>query len=251
MLYRRATYKIVPNQYEPFTRFFHEYVLPIQLAHGVRLAGHYTTLDHTEVVTIWEYDSYEDYLVIDRKINESTLYKKSLKAERLYHHLQEDFLEEGGGYHLQKHIVSVSGCFVNEKGEVLLVQNEHRPDTYEMPGGRLENNESLEEAIKREVLEETGVFVKVEGITGVYHNMTLGVVCIVFKGTYHSGEIRPQPGETKNAVFQKMTDENRRQWITREHFLIRLEDALKNEGAAVESYYVKPYTLVHRLESYQ
>ncbi|UOQ95758.1 NUDIX hydrolase [Halobacillus shinanisalinarum] len=105
--------------------------------------------------------------------------------------------------------------------------------------------------MKREVLEETGALVTVEGITGVYHNMTLSVVCIVFKGTHHSGEIRPQPGETRDVVFQKMTDENMRQWVTREHFLIRLQDALENEGAAVESYYVKPYTLVHRIESYK
>ncbi|UOQ92610.1 NIPSNAP family protein [Halobacillus shinanisalinarum] len=134
MFYRRATYKIAPNQYEPWTRFFHEYVLPNQLAHGARLAGRYTTLDHTEVVTIWEYDNYKDYLLVDRKVKESAIYKKALQVEPLYHHLKEDFLEEGGDYHLQKHIVSVSGCFFNEKGEVLLVQNEHRPDTYEMPG---------------------------------------------------------------------------------------------------------------------
>ncbi len=54
-------------------------------------------------------------------------------------------------------------------------------DHWEPPGGVLELGESFEDGVRREVLEETGVPVAVERLTGVY-NMPRAVVAPVFRG---------------------------------------------------------------------
>lgn len=50
---------------------------------------------------------------------------------------------------------------VNSKNEILLGYSHH---TYQFPGGHVENGESLTQTLKREMLEETGIDVKVENI---------------------------------------------------------------------------------------
>ena len=49
--------------------------------------------------------------------------------------------------------------------KVLIVKREseddYKPDEYDLPGGRLEFGESPEEALKREVLEETGLEIEI------------------------------------------------------------------------------------------
>ena len=79
-----------------------------------------------------------------------------------------------------KHSVSVAGIVVDDQDRVLVVQrrdNRH----WEPPGGVLELDETPEEGVVREVREETGLEVSVERLTGVYKNMTRGVVALAFK----------------------------------------------------------------------
>ncbi|MCA1709066.1 MAG: NUDIX domain-containing protein, partial [Actinobacteria bacterium] len=62
---------------------------------------------------------------------------------------------------------------------------------WEPPGGILELGEQFEDGVRREVLEETGLDVHVDRLTGVYKNLSLslGVVALVFRctplGTVH------------------------------------------------------------------
>ncbi|TGB04012.1 NUDIX domain-containing protein [Halobacillus salinus] len=253
MIYQRRVYKIEPEQYEKFTQYFHEFILPSQLGHGARIVGRFTTRNRDEVTSIWEYDSYDHYEAIERKVRQSDLFQRAQKRKEelcpFAVEKQVDFIEATGDYHFPKHIVSVAACITNEDGEVLLVKNEHRNDTYEIPGGRMEKGETLEEAVKREVLEETGIEANITGITGVYQNLTIGVVCIVFKGEYVSGIPTIQPGETQEVFFEKVTEDNMSTLLTREHFKVRLMDALQSKAVSLESYYVKPYQVIYRLEN--
>lgn len=54
-------------------------------------------------------------------------------------------------------------------------------------GSVLELGETFEQGVQCEVLEETGIHVRVERLTGVYKNMKLGVVALVFRCTPISG----------------------------------------------------------------
>lgn len=65
--------------------------------------------------------------------------------------------------------VCAVGAIVLEKGEILLVRRDREParGLWSLPGGRVEWGESLREACAREVREETGCDVDVEGLAGI------------------------------------------------------------------------------------
>ncbi|WP_327655998.1 NUDIX hydrolase [Streptomyces sp. NBC_00483] len=77
------------------------------------------------------------------------------------------------------HSVSVAGVVVRDDGRVLVIRRADN-GTWEPPGGVLELDERPEDGAVREVLEETGIQVSVERLTGVYKNMSRGVVALVF-----------------------------------------------------------------------
>jgi 8-oxo-dGTP diphosphatase len=126
-----------------------------------------------------------------------------------------------------RHSVSVAGIVVDDEGRVLAIRRRDN-DHWEAPGGVLELNESFEDGVCREILEETGVTVKVERLTGVYKNMSRGVVALVFRCRPLRGQPRPtdEAGEVR--------------WITRDEaaslmspaFAVRVLDAFE-ESAAV------------------
>jgi 8-oxo-dGTP diphosphatase len=79
-----------------------------------------------------------------------------------------------------RHSVSVAGIVVNDEGKVLVIRRRDNGH-WEPPGGVLETGETIEEGVRREVLEETGMSVKVELLTGIYKNMRRGIVALVYK----------------------------------------------------------------------
>jgi ADP-ribose pyrophosphatase YjhB (NUDIX family) len=64
-------------------------------------------------------------------------------------------------------VVAVTAVVVDGDGRVLLIR---RSDSglYAVPGGALELGETLTGAVRREVMEETGIAVEVRGLVGVY-----------------------------------------------------------------------------------
>ncbi len=65
--------------------------------------------------------------------------------------------------------VGVSAVVFNTSGCILLIKRNKAPalGLWSIPGGRHEAGESLQEACKREVFEETGLTVDVQGILAV------------------------------------------------------------------------------------
>jgi len=61
------------------------------------------------------------------------------------------------------------GAIVLDRGELLLVQRDHAPalGQWSLPGGRVDWGETLREAVAREVREETGIDIEVEGLAGI------------------------------------------------------------------------------------
>ena len=68
-----------------------------------------------------------------------------------------------------KHIVSAATIVVNEQNELLLIRGPQRG--WEMPGGQVEEGESLEEAAIRETKEESGIDVEIIKFCGIYQNV--------------------------------------------------------------------------------
>lgn len=66
-------------------------------------------------------------------------------------------------------LVGVGAVIVDDQGRVLLVQRKNEPAEghWTLPGGLLELGEPLMEGVKREILEETGLFVQPEAIVEV------------------------------------------------------------------------------------
>lgn len=80
---------------------------------------------------------------------------------------------------LPRHVVGVAGVVVNEAGRALTVRR-RSPPRWEAPGGALEPGETIEDGLRREIDEETGLAVEPVRLTGVYQNMALGPVALVF-----------------------------------------------------------------------
>lgn len=120
-----------------------------------------------------------------------------------------------------RHSVSVAAVVTNDDGRVLVVQRRDNGD-WQIPGGVLERDESIHAGLIREVSEETGLSVKADRLTGVYKNLRLGVIALVFRARVVGGTASPT--EESAAVEWWSTDE-----VTArmgETFAVRVLDAL-------------------------
>jgi 8-oxo-dGTP diphosphatase len=87
-----------------------------------------------------------------------------------------------------RHSVSVAAVVTDDQGRALLIQRRDNR-RWEAPGGVLELAESIHDGLRREVREETGLDVEPAALTGVYKNMNLGVVNLVFRCTVLGGRL--------------------------------------------------------------
>lgn len=93
------------------------------------------------------------------------------------------------------HLVSVAALVTNAKGEILLVKSPWRG--WEYPGGLIEPGESFQEALHREVLEESGVEIEITGFVGICKNVERNIVNIDFVAKYVAGELRTSEESTE------------------------------------------------------
>src|SRR3954454_5024657 len=89
-----------------------------------------------------------------------------------------------------RHSVSVAGAVVRSDGKLLMIRRRDN-GRWEPPGGVLELEETVEAGVAREILEETGISVEVERLTGVYKNMPRGIVALFFRCRPFEGEAGP------------------------------------------------------------
>jgi 8-oxo-dGTP diphosphatase len=123
---------------------------------------------------------------------------------------------------LPRHSVSAGAAVVREDGRMLAIK---RADNGEwvLPGGIVELDEDPRDTVRREVLEETGITVEPGQLTGVYKNMRLGVVSLVFRCSPLSGAAQPTAEATEVAWLDSAQVTGR----MAEAFAIRLIDALE------------------------
>lgn len=96
------------------------------------------------------------------------------------------------------HIVAVGGLIENEEGKILMVKSPDRG--WEIPGGQVEAGETITDALKREVKEETGIDIEVGDLKAVHSNISKrvqpdgispigSIVSFGFTGKAVSGEL--------------------------------------------------------------
>ncbi|MEE1668004.1 NUDIX domain-containing protein [Streptomyces sp. WAC07094] len=129
------------------------------------------------------------------------------------------------------HSVSVAGVVVREDGRLLAIRRADN-GTWELPGGVLELNETPEAGVAREVLEETGIHVEVDELTGVYKNTTRGIVALVFRCKPSGGTERTS---TESTAVEWLTPDEVSERMA-EVFAVRLLDALDGHGPHVRSH---------------
>ncbi|WP_204801718.1 NUDIX hydrolase [Mycobacterium riyadhense] len=121
-----------------------------------------------------------------------------------------------------KHSVSVAGIVIRDDGRVLVIKRDDNGH-WEAPGGVLELDESFEAGVRREVLEETGIEVTVERLTGVYKNLTHGIVALVYRCRPAGGE----PHATEEACEIRWMTKNEVQSAMVPAFGVRVLDAFE------------------------
>lgn len=94
------------------------------------------------------------------------------------------------------YIISVYAVIRNDKGKFLFLKRSEdsttNPGKWDLPGGKLEREEILEEAVVREVWEETGVTIVPGEIAG-YINFELPekkVIALVYDGGYIISDVK-------------------------------------------------------------
>ncbi len=130
-----------------------------------------------------------------------------------------------GTFTTPRHSVSVAGVVVNEDGRILAICRRDNGQ-WQAPGGVLELQETFEQGVRREVLEETGVAVEVDRLTGVYKNLRLGVVALVFRCRPIAGAPR---STAESSEVRWLTESDVRQNMS-PAFAVRVTDALADHA---------------------
>ena len=101
------------------------------------------------------------------------------------------------------HFVSVAGLVTNNNGEILLIKSPKRGREY--PGGMVEPGESFQEALLREVKEESGIDVEITGFIGLCKNIEKDVVNIDFACKAVGGQLTTSD-ESSEVLWVKRED---------------------------------------------
>lgn len=97
-------------------------------------------------------------------------------------------------------------------GKILIAKRkagEHLANMWEFPGGKIEDGETPEECLKRELKEELGIEVQVGGLFGesIYHYEYGSIQLLGYWTTLVSGEIQPKVHEEVKWVTSEEFDQ--------------------------------------------
>jgi 8-oxo-dGTP diphosphatase len=100
--------------------------------------------------------------------------------------------------------VGVTGAVVQDS-KVLFVRRNYEPNkgTWTLPGGYANHDETLDEAVRRELREETGIEILVQDIIGVRtrYSDDSGAVLVIFRASVERGVLKADNYEISAAEF--------------------------------------------------
>ncbi|MBA4543677.1 MULTISPECIES: NUDIX hydrolase [Thermoactinomyces] len=86
-----------------------------------------------------------------------------------------------------KHVLAAYAVVLNYDAEILLVKHPKRG--WELPGGLVEEKESIRLSVIRQVKEETGIHIKLVKYCGIFQNPRSGICNFLFRGKPIGGRI--------------------------------------------------------------
>ncbi|SRR5579875_106393 len=100
-----------------------------------------------------------------------------------------------------KFMIGVSGVITNSQGQILLLRHRFwRPGSWGLPSGYANRNETLENTLRREVREETGLEIEVTRYLRMVSGFRLRLE-VSFLGKLCGGTIQLDPKEVIDAQF--------------------------------------------------
>lgn len=97
----------------------------------------------------------------------------------------------------------VVGCLIKKEDKYLLVQEnqESARGLWNLPAGHVDKDESFEEAVIREVKEETGFDVKLIAHIALYHESASKSIKHVYSAEITAGKLSAQEGEILSVAW--------------------------------------------------
>jgi 8-oxo-dGTP diphosphatase len=101
----------------------------------------------------------------------------------------------------KKFLAGVSAVITNDRGQVLLFKHTYRPKyPWGLPSGWLKKQEDPQEAIQREIIEETGFQVSVKELLSVHNSNHVPLLDVLYFGCFEGGVFQPS-SEVSEARF--------------------------------------------------
>jgi 8-oxo-dGTP diphosphatase len=124
-----------------------------------------------------------------------------------------------------KHFLSAATIVRNDRNEILLIKGPERG--WEMPGGVVEEGESLKDAAIRETKEESGIDIEVTKFCGIFQNVTQSICNTLFLGRPIGGELTTSSESLEVGFFPI---EKALEMVTFLNFRQRIEYCLNEEN---------------------
>ena len=126
-------------------------------------------------------------------------------------------------YTPSKHFVSAATIVLNDQKEILLIKGPIRG--WEMPGGIVEEGESLRDAAIRETKEESGIDIEVLKFCGIFQNVDKSICNTLFLAKPIGGQLTTSPESLEVGFFPI---EQALEMVTVGNFRQRIEHCLDN-----------------------
>lgn len=119
--------------------------------------------------------------------------------------------------------------FITSEDDLLLVEQDYGEMYWSLPGGLVEQNETIEQAAIREVKEETGLVIDLLRAIGIYRKPEADGLAITFEAIVIGGKLNAL-AEIKECKYFPFDDLPTH---VRGHFNQRVEDFLDDDGGIV------------------
>jgi 8-oxo-dGTP diphosphatase len=102
-------------------------------------------------------------------------------------------------------LVGVTGIIFNDKNEILLFKHVYRPHAWSLPGGYVKAGEHPQEALEREIKEESNLVVSIDESMKTRTDRDLARLDMCYLGVFIGGDFTPTHEVSEYGFFSQDT----------------------------------------------